>query len=85
MSVPVDNMSPAHSERPVRPSNRSAPCTDDSGRGCFLAPLEDVAAECVVEIEGEDDVEPLNKASNPRLPSAAEVEEHNRTYIPYRS
>ena len=42
-------------------------------------------AEGVVEIEGEDDVEPLNKASNPRLPSAADVEEHNRTHIPYRS
>ena len=37
-------------------------------------------AEGVVEIEGEDDVEPLNKASNPRLPSAADVEEHNRTH-----
>jgi len=44
-----------------------------------------VAAEGVVEIEGEDDVEPINKASNPRLPSAVEVEEHNRTHIPYRS
>ena len=39
----------------------------------------------MVEIEGEDDVEPLNKAANPRLPSAADVEEHNRTHIPYRS
>ena len=34
-------------------------------------------AEGVVEIGGEDDVEPLNNASNPRLPSAADVEEHN--------
>ena len=42
-------------------------------------------AEGVVEIEGEDVVEPPNKASNPRLPSAADVEEHNRTHIPYRS
>ncbi len=42
-------------------------------------------AEGVVEIEGEDDVEPLNKTTNPRLPSAADVEEHNRTHIPYRS
>ena len=42
-------------------------------------------AEGVVEIEGEDDVEPINKASNPRLPCAADVEEHNRTHIPYRS
>ena len=39
----------------------------------------------MVEIEGEDDVEPLNKANNPRLPSPADVEEHNRTHIPYRS
>ena len=50
-----------------------------------MAPLEDVVAEGVVEIEGEYDVEPINKASNPRLPSAADVEEHNRTHIPYRS
>ena len=39
----------------------------------------------MVEIEGEDDVEPINTTSNPRLPSAAEVEEHNRAHIPYRS
>ena len=57
----------------------------DGGRGCFLAPLQDVVAEGVVEIEGEDDVEPLNKTANLRLPSAADVEEHNRTHIPYRS
>ena len=36
----------------------------------------------LVEIEGEDDVEPFNKASNPRLPSAADAEEHDRTHIP---
>ena len=75
-------MSPAYSKRPVRPSNSSAPRTVDSGRGCFLVPLEDVVAEGVVEIEGDDDVEPLNRATNPRLPSAADVEEHNRTHIP---
>ncbi len=39
----------------------------------------------MVEIEGEDDVEPTNKAENPRLPSPADVAEHNRTHIPYRS
>ena len=42
-------------------------------------------AEGEVEIEGSDDVEPLKKAKNPKLPSADEVEEHNRTHIPYRS
>ena len=57
----------------------------DGGRGCFLAPLQDVVAEGVVEIEGEDDAEPLNKASNPRPPTAAEVEEHSRAHIPGRS
>ena len=46
---------------------------------------QEVAAEGVVEIEGEDDVEPLNKSTNPRLPSAADVAEHNLTHIPYRS
>ncbi len=50
-----------------------------------MAPLQDVAAEGVVEIEGEDDVEPLNKTTNPRLPTAADVAEHNLTHIPYRS
>ena len=42
-------------------------------------------AEGEVEIEGSDDVEPLKKAKNPKLPSTEEVEEHNRTHIPYRS
>ena len=43
---------------------------------CFLVLLEDVVAEGVVAIAGEDDVEPLNQASNLGLPSAARIEEH---------
>ena len=57
----------------------------DEGRECFLAPLGEIAADGEVEIEGEDDIEPLKKAKNPRLPSPEEVEVHNRTHIPYRS
>ena len=51
----------------------------------MLAPLGEVVAEGEVDIEGDDDVEPLKKAKNPRLPSREEVEEHIRTHIPFRS
>ena len=34
--------------------------------------------------EDVDDVEPLKKARNPRLPSAADIAEHELTHIPYR-
>ena len=32
-----------------------------------------------------EDVEPMRKAPSPYLPSAAEIEEHRKTHIPYRS
>ena len=77
-------MPPASSEQPVRPpSNASSTCS--GRRESFLAPLSEGVAEGEVHIEGEDDVEPLKKVKNPKLPTAAEVEEHNRTHIPFRS
>ena len=77
-------MPPASSEQPVRPpSNASSTCS--GRRESFLAPLSEVVAEGEVHIEGEDDVEPLKKVKNPKLPTAAEVEDHNRTHIPFRS
>ena len=50
-----------------------------------MAPLGEEAADNEIEIEGEDDVEPAKTVKNPKLPSAEEVEIHNRTHIPYRS
>ena len=53
-------------DRPVRPADNGAPSTVDGGRGCFLTPLEDAVAEGVVEIEGEDDAEPLTSPATRR-------------------
>ncbi len=32
-----------------------------------------------------EEVEPLRRPAVPKLPSAAEIEDHRRTHIPYRS
>ena len=77
-------MPPASSEQPVRPPS-NASSIRCGRRESFLAPLSEVVAEGEVHIEGEDDVEPLKKVKNPKLPTSAEVEEHNRTHIPFRS
>ena len=53
------------------------------------APVEGEEAE--VEVEGEEfrcepcEAEPLRIAQSPQKPSAADVEEHRVTHIPYRS
>ena len=78
-------MPPASSEQPVRPQSSDASSTCRGSRGSFLAPLDEAEAEGEIHIEGDDDIEPLKKVKNPKLPSAAEVEEHNRTHIPFRS
>ena len=66
--------------------NSSAPCTaDGAGPRCFLAPLEDAAAEGEIHIEGDEDVETLKIKRSPKLPTADEVEGHECTHIPYRS
>ena len=46
-------------------------------------PLEDLDDGQIDGQEGEE-VEPLRKAPSPAMPSAAEVEEHRLTHVPYR-
>ena len=38
----------------------------------------------VADDQEEEEVEPLRKATSPMMPSAAEVEEHRLTHVPYR-
>ena len=53
-----------------------------------MAPLEEQEAEEEAEeqVQNEDveDDEPLKLARNPKLPSAADIEVHDRVHIPYR-
>ena len=49
-----------------------------------MAPLDEQAVEEEVHIEAETEVEPLKLARNPKLPTAAEIEAHERVHIPYR-
>ena len=37
-----------------------------------------------IHIEDDEEVEPLRMAKDPKLPSAADVEVHDRTHVPYR-
>ena len=37
-----------------------------------------------IEINGDEEIEPLRMAKDPKLPSAADVELHDRTHVPYR-
>ena len=49
-----------------------------------MAPLEDAAEGEEIRIEEAEDVEPLKMAKDPKLPSAADVEIHERMHVPYR-
>ena len=49
-----------------------------------LPPLDDSDDEEVDGQKGEE-VEPLRKAASPTMPSAADVEEHRISHVPYRS
>ena len=54
-----------------------------------MAPLEEDDAEQEEELEeitleDEEDVEPLRTAKDPKLPSAADVELHDRDHLPFR-
>jgi len=49
-----------------------------------MAPLEEQAEEEEIQTEDGEDVEPLKLARNPKLPSAADIEAHDRVHIPYR-
>ena len=50
-----------------------------------LPPLADESDDD--EIDGQEgvEVEPLRKAASPTMPSAADVEDHRITHVPYRS
>jgi hypothetical protein len=49
-----------------------------------MAPLEEQTEEEDIQTEDGEDVEPLKLARNPKLPSAADIEAHDRVHIPYR-
>ena len=77
-------------QRSVRPQQaNSATCTGQlwrQGRWRTVAPLDEAdEGEEEISIEEAEDVEPLRMAKDPRLPSAADVELHDRTHVPYRT
>ena len=47
--------------------------------------LEPDSGDERIDGQQEEDVEPLRKATSPTMPSAADVEEHRLTHVPYRS
>ena len=49
-----------------------------------MTPLLEVSADGEIVIDGDEEVEPLKMAKDPRLPSAEDVEIHDRTHLPYR-
>ena len=49
-----------------------------------MAPLEEQDVKEEVQGEEGEDVEPLRLARNPKLPSAEDVEAHDRVHIPFR-
>ena len=51
----------------------------------FVTPLLEVSADGEsIEINGDEETEPLRMAKDPKLPSAADIELHDRTHVPYR-
>jgi hypothetical protein len=65
------------------------PLDDDGAAASGDGRAQERDAEPEGEANHEDeigeDVEPMRKAPSPYLPSAAEIEEHRKTHIPYRS
>ena len=45
---------------------------------------EEATEELEIEIDASEDVEPLQTAPSPELPSAKAVEEHRHLHVPYR-
>ena len=75
--------------RSVRPQQaNSATCTGQlwsRGHWHAVAPLDEAdEGEEEITIEEAEDIEPLRMAKDPRLPSAADVELHERMHVPYR-
>ena len=72
-------------------------CGTESAEVTDESPGEDVMPEATAAATGDaveggedvvrisDEIEPLKQAPSPSMPSAAEVEEHRVTHIPYRS
>ena len=48
-------------------------------------PLEGESDDEKIDGQEGEEVEPLRKATSPTMPSAADVEEHRITHVPYRS
>ena len=76
-------------QRSVRPQQaNSATCTGQlwsQGRWHAVAPLDEAdEGKEEINIEEAEDVEPLRMANDPRLPSAVDVELHERMHVPYR-
>ena len=59
-----------------------APAVEEGEDG--TPPLVDPEDDRIDEQEDEE-VEPLRKAPSPTMPSAADVEEHRISHVPYRS
>ncbi len=79
---------------PVRPDLLCGNCTmTDRGQigDIPMAPAEAVEGigeddeEIEIGSEPNDDVEPMKVAPSPQMPSAAEVEEHRVSHLPFRS
>ena len=75
--------------RSARPQQaNSATCTGQlwsQGRWHAVAPLDGAdEGEEEISTEEAEDVEPLRVATDPRLPSAADVELHERMHVPDR-
>ena len=53
----------------------------------FMASIGDAAGkeEITIEDQADEEEEPLKGALDPKLPSAADVESHRCSHIPYRS
>ena len=50
----------------------------------YAGSREEATEELEIEIDASEDVEPLQTAPSPELPSAKVVEEHRHLHIPYR-
>ena len=85
----MTSRSTAYRKRPIRPPLRCACCsrtmTEAEGSDRLMAPLEVPAGATGVEIEDEQEAEPVRIAHNPKQPTEREIEDHRTDHTPYRS
>ena len=89
----IDSKSPVLRDRPVSPTTDQPAASTGTGAvdglvwmDALVAPLEAGEEESVsIEDEDETEVEPLNVATGPKLPSTDAVEQHRCLHIPYRA